>query len=33
VRDQLERATIPLAAVLMDRVAKATLAGRDLRDL
>ena len=33
VRDDLERATTPLAAVLMDSVAKAALAGRNLGDV
>jgi hypothetical protein len=28
VRDQLERATLPLAALLMDDVAKAALSGK-----
>lgn len=32
-RDELERATLPLAAVLMDRVAKKALSGRDLNDV
>ncbi len=32
-RDVLERATLPLAAVLMDRVAKQALAGKRLGDL
>ncbi|MEO0650792.1 MAG: Hsp70 family protein, partial [Planctomycetota bacterium] len=33
VRDELERATTPLAAVLMDSVAKAALAGKNLGDV
>ncbi len=33
VRDLLERATMPLAAVLMDGVAKKALAGKSLRDV
>ena len=32
-RDELERATLPLAAVLMDRVAKKALSGKDLNDV
>ena len=32
-RDQLERATMPLAAALMDRVAKSALAGKKLGDV
>ncbi|MHC4893183.1 MAG: molecular chaperone DnaK [Planctomycetota bacterium] len=33
VRDDLERATTPLAAVLMDSVAKAALSGKSLSDV
>jgi Fe-S protein assembly chaperone HscA len=33
IRDELERATLPLAAVLMDSVAKAALAGKRLEDV
>ncbi len=33
VRDELERATMPLAAVLMDNVAKSALAGKRLGDI
>ena len=32
-RDELERATLPLAAALMDRVAKSALAGRSLDEV
>lgn len=32
VRDELERATMPLAAMLMDGVAKTALSGKDLSD-
>lgn len=32
-RDELERATTPLAAVLMDSVAKAALSGKNLSDV
>lgn len=32
-RDELERATLPLAAVLMDNVAKSALSGKSLKDL
>ena len=33
VRDELERATLPLAALLMDDVAKAALSGKRLEDV
>ena len=33
VRDELERATLPLAAALMDSVAKAALSGRRLDEV
>jgi molecular chaperone DnaK (HSP70) len=33
VRDQLERATLPLAAALMDSVAKAALSGKKLSEV
>jgi hypothetical protein len=33
IRDELERATLPLAAVLMDSVAKAALSGKRLEDV
>ena len=32
-RDGLERATMPLAAVLMDNVAKAALSGKSLDEV
>ena len=32
-RDELERATLPLAALLMDDVAKAALSGKRLEDV
>lgn len=33
IRDRLEQATLPLAAVLMDNVARAALSGRSLSDV
>ena len=33
LRDELERATLPLAALLMDDVAKAALSGKRLEDV
>ena len=32
-RDELERATLPLAALLMDHVAKAALSGKRLDEV